>query len=449
MQLVYTKINKMHRREPIARLSSLCLKMKGAIQLKPRERILKTLNHETPDKLPVDFGGTSCSGISASLICGIREQLGLKMRPVKVIETMQMLGEIDDDLQRFVPTDVVGVQPMNNVYGNRNANWKSWTMFDGTPVLVPGDMNTLPDKNGNTLLYPQGDTSVPPSARMPRGGYFFDAVIRQEPIDDDNLRVQDNLEEFTRLTDEELRFTEKQVDGLYKNTDLAIVGSVSGTGLGDVAFVPGLTLKHPKGIRDIEEWYFSLAGRQDYLKELFDRQTDIALENLKLYYQAVGDKIQIVFLCGTDFGTQNSLFCSPKTFQELYLPFYQKMTGWIHQNTNWKIFKHSCGSVEPLIDSLIEAGFDILNPVQCSASRMDPANLKEKYGEKIVFWGGGVDTQQMLPFGSPAEIQKQVRERIEIFSPGGGFVFNTIHNAQAKVPPENFLAMVEAINRYR
>jgi hypothetical protein len=427
----------------------ICRIFREAIVVNSRERVIRALNHQETDKLPVDFGGTSCSGISASLIYKLRERLGLKKLPVKTIETMEMLGEIDDELMKFIPTDIVPMPSRKNLYGIDYADWKPWEMFDGTPVLVPGGMNTAPDKNGSILMYPQGDTTVPPSAKMPKGGYYFDAVIRQEPIDDDNLRVEDNLEEFTLIPDDELRFIEEQAERLYSTTELAIVGSVHGTGLGDIALVPGLDLKHPKGIRDIEEWYYSIAARKDFLKELFDRQSDIALQNLELYRQAVGDRISVLFLDGADFGTQNSMFCSVNTFREVYLPSYKKMTGWIHKNTPWKVLKHSCGAVEPLIESLIEAGFDALNPVQSSAAGMEPKALKAKYGDRIVFWGGGIDTQQVLPFGTPEEVRSQVKENIEIFQKNGGYIFNTIHNAQAKVPVENFMAMLEVIGQYR
>ena len=168
-----------------------------------------------------------------------------------------------------------------------------------------------------------------------------------------------------------------------------------------------------------------------------------------MYRQAVGDKIDIVYLCGNDFGTQSAPFCSAELYRELYLPYYRKMTEWIHRHTGWKVFKHSCGAIEPLMECMIESGFDIINPVQCSAAGMDPAALKVKYGRRVTFWGGGVNTQKTLPFGLPEEVRQEVRERVNIFSPGGGFVFNTIHNSQAKVPVENFLAMIETIKEFR
>ena len=414
-----------------------------------RERVVKALNHQAPDVLPVDFSASPVTGISASLIYKLREKLELEKRPIKIMEPYQMLGEIDDELLKYIPVDVVSMPSRTNMFGISNTDWKQWQMFDGTPVLVPGGLNTEPDNKGNIPVYPQGDRSVPASAVMPKGGYYFDAIRRQQPIDDDNLNVEDNLEEFTLLTDADLRFAESESDRLYKETDYAIMGNPGGTALGDIALVPGLSLKNPKGIRDVEEWYISTAIRREYLQELFDRQSDIALKNLEMYRQAVGDKVQIIYMCGTDFGTQNAPFCSVQTFSELYLPHYKKMNNWIHKNTSWKVFKHSCGAIEPLISSLIEAGFDILNPVQCSATGMNPTMLKEKYGDKVVFWGGGVDTQNTLPFGTPDEVRREVRERIEIFNKDGGYIFNPIHNTQAKVPVENFMAMIEALKEFR
>lgn len=423
--------------------------LNGVTMMKPRERITAALNHQATDKLPVDFGASPVTGISASLIYQLRGKLGLERKPVKIIDPFQMLGEIDDELKEYLQTDITCILPRRNAFGIENSNWQEWSMFDGTPALVPGNFNTAPDADGNILVYPQGDRSAAPSAKMPKGGYYFDALVRQKPIDDRKLNVEDNLEEFTLFEEEDLSYIEKETERLYRETDYAILAVPGGTALGDIALVPGLALKDPKGIRDIVEWYISTMARKSYLKEIFDRQTDIALQNLEMYRQAVGDKINVVYLCGTDFGTQNAPFCSVEIYRELYMPYYQKMIRWIHGNTNWKVFKHSCGAVEPLIESMIETGFDILNPVQCSAAGMDPKLLKEKYGDRIVFWGGGVNTQKTLPFGSPAEVRREVRERIEIFSQNGGFVFNTIHNAQAKTPVENFMAMAETIREYR
>jgi uroporphyrinogen-III decarboxylase len=231
-------------------------------------------------------------------------------------------------------------------------------------------------------------------------------------------------------------------------TGRGVIAAFGGTGLGDIANVPGASLKHPKGIRDIAEWYVSTTSRQDYIHKVFERQYEIAIGNLERINSEVGDRIDAVYLCGTDFGTQTSSFCSVKTFRNLYYPHYKQINDWIHAHTPWKTFKHTCGAVSKFIPSLIEAGFDILNPVQCSATGMEPEQLKANFGDQIVFWGGGVDTQHVLPFGTPAEIREQVLRRCEVFAPGGGFVFNAIHSIQAETPVENIVAMIDAVHEF-
>jgi len=212
--------------------------------------------------------------------------------------------------------------------------------------------------------------------------------------------------------------------------------------------VPAPFLKHPKGIRDITEWYISIRARPDYIHAVFSKQCEVALGNLERIHARIGDLADIAFICGTDFGTQTSAFCSVETFRDLWFPYYKQVNDWIHRNTNWKTFKHSCGAVEPIIELLADSGFDILNPVQCSASGMDPKLLKEKHGERITFWGGGVNTQKTLPFGTPEEVRQEVLARCETFAPGGGFIFNSIHNVQALTPTENMVAMLDAVNEY-
>jgi uroporphyrinogen-III decarboxylase len=384
------------------------------------------------------------------MVYKLRKAYGLPEHPVKVVDCYQLLGEVEDDLREKLCADCVLITPYTNLFGFRNDGWKPWTLFDGTPVLVPAGFNTKVEANGGIYQYPQGDTSVPPSGFIPKNGYYFDAIRRDTPpFDEDNPSLEDNLEEFTRISDEELSYAQIEATRLRMNTSCAVIGSLGGTALGDIAFVPATFLKHPKGIRDIAEWYASMACRQDFLKELFDRQTHIALENLALYREAVGSNIDVLFLCGADFGSQNSPMCSVQTLTEVYLPYYKRMIDWIHANTSWKVFKHCCGSIRPLIPKLIEAGFDILNPIQNSARDMDPQTLKDEFGSSITFWGGGVDTQHTLPFGTRDEVFGQVSERINVYNQNGGFVFNTIHNTQSGVPVENFLAMIEAIRQFR
>ncbi len=412
-----------------------------------RERIQAVLNHQEPDRIPIDFGASSVTGIHVSCVAALRDHYGLERRPVKVHEPYQMLGFVDDDLKDAMGLDVTGVFRRKTLFGFPNENWKAWRMYDGLEVLVSGHFNTTVDQNGDTLIYPQGDTTAPPSGRMPAGGYFFDTIIRQEPIDEDNLDPTDNMEEFKPLDDATLEEIRAGVEAANQD-GRAILAAFGGTALGDIAVVPAPFLKRPKGIRDIAEWYMSIAVRPDYIKRVFARQVEVALGNLARIHQKIGDSVDAVFLCGTDFGAQKGTFCSVDTFNDLWFPYYKQINDWIHANTAWKCFKHSCGSVERFIPRFIDAGFDILNPVQCSAANMDPEHLKSTFGDRIVFWGGGVDTQKTLPFGTPDEVREEVLRRCEIFGTGGGFVFNTIHNIQAKTPVENIVAMIDAVREF-
>ena len=312
---------------------------------------------------------------------------------------------------------------------------------------MPGAFNVTLDENGDTLLYPEGDLTAPPSARMPNGGYFFDSIERQGPIDEERLDPRDNLEEYQPITEVELNHLECSAKRA-RATGRAVIASFGGSALGDIAFVPAPGLKHPKGIRSVTEWYISLRTRRDYVRAVFEGQCDVALANLARIAERVGDAVDVMNVCGTDFGTQKSSFCSAETFRELWLPYYKRINEWVHRNTNWKTFKHSCGAVEKFIPSFLEAGFDILNPVQCSAAGMEPERLKAAYGDRLVFWGGGVDTQQVLPFSTPAAVREQVLRRCEVFARGGGFVFNAVHNVQAGTPVENLVAMFEAVGEF-
>jgi hypothetical protein len=413
-----------------------------------KERVLASLNHQQPDRIPLDLGATPVTGIHVLAVENLRKHYGLKVNPVRVIEPYQMLGEIEDDLMEILGIDVVGLSPGNNMFGIRNyGEMTEFKTFWGQTVLLPKNFNTTYDENGDLLIHPEGDTSAEPSGKMPKASYFFDAIIRQEPIDDARLNVEDNLEEFDPISDEDLAYWEREVSRV-KDSGKAIIANMGGTAFGDIALVPGLNLKHPKGIRDVAEWYMSVIMRPDYIHGIFEKQSEIALKNLKKFYDTVGNNIDILFMCGTDFGTQDSQFCGVDTLEEMYIPYYQKLNNWIHENTTWKTFKHSCGAIEPFLNSFIKAGFDIINPVQINAKGMDPKHLKETYGDRITFWGGGVDTQKVLAFGTPTDVKKQVWQQCEILSKNGGFVFNTVHNIQANVPTENIVAMIDTLNEF-
>lgn len=410
-----------------------------------QNKLKNALNH-VAGSVPVDFGSTAVTGMHVKTIAGLRGHYGLEQRPVKVVEPYQMLGLIEDDLIDALKIDTAGVFPPKTIFGFGLGEWKEWRAPWGQDLLVPKDFNVTQEA-GNTYIYPQGDMRVKPSGHMPEGGYFFDTIVRQEPIDEDNLNVEDNLEEFGSVSDQDLAYLETSAKEAAA-TGRGVVATFPGTGFGDIALVPAPFLKTPRGIRDISEWYVSTAIRKDYVGLIFERQLEYALANLDRINQKIGDQVDVVFLCGTDFGTQTGSFCSPETYDELWHPYYKRMNDWIHENTTWKTFKHSCGAVESFMSRFIASGFDIINPVQCSATGMDPQTLKDRYGDDLVFWGGGVDTQHTLPFGTPKAVTEEVLSRCEIFSKNGGFVFDAIHNVQADTPIENIVAMIEAVHQF-
>ncbi len=417
-----------------------------------RERLQATLNHQPPDRLCVDFGAGFQTGMGAAAVHRLRrEVIGDLDYRVKVIEPYQMLGEIDETLRRALNLDVVGVHGPSTMFGFRtDEGWKAFELFDGTPVLVPDKFNTTIAQNGDLLIYPEGDLAAPPRGRMPKGGNFFDAIVHQDPIDETRLDPSDNCEEFGYLAESDVALIASTAARYAAQTGYGIYLTLPDCAFGDIALVPAPWMKHPKGIRDVEEWYVSTATRRDYVWAVFDRQLEVALENVGRLIEAIGDDVDVAFVSGTDFGTQQGLFMSVNSYREMFKPYHVAVNQLIHERTNWKTFIHSCGGVYDLIVDFIDAGFDVLNPVQCSARGMDPKTLKSEFGKEVVFWGGGVDTQKTLPFGTPDEVYREVRERIDVFfSDGTGFVFNSIHNVQSNVPTENLLAMFRAVDDAR
>ncbi len=412
----------------------------------PRERLQTALDHRQPDRVPVDFGATFVTGMHVSVVHRLRQRLlGEANYRVKVIEPYQMLGEVDDRLREALGIDAIGVLGRRSMFGTEARDWKPFTTFDGTPCLLPGQMNLTPAPDGGWYMYPEGDTSAAPSGHMPEGAYFFDAIIRQKPIDEDRLDAVDNTEEFGPLTPEDLAYYQDKKAWCQARADCGTVLVIPGTGFGDIALVPAPWLKRPKGIRDVAEWYMITKARPDLVRQIFERQCEVALGNVETLISLFGDTIQVALITGTDFGTQRGPFISRQTYRELFMPYHRRINELVHRRTRWKTFIHSCGSVYQFLPDFIEAGFDVLNPVQCSALDMEPRRLKREFGRDLVFWGGGVDTQQTIAHGTPAQVYQEVRERIAIFHEGGGYVFNAIHNLQGNTPIENVEALFDAL----
>jgi hypothetical protein len=352
---------------------------------------------------------------------------------------------VEEDVRKRLGVDVIGLWGAGTIFGFRNdAGWKPWTMPDGTEVMVPNGFQTTMGEDGSTLIYPCGDRTAEPSGCMPRGGSFFDAIVRETGFDEDHLDPMDWAESYQPYTDADLIHFEKEAKRIHEETEYGLVMNFGQGGLGDIALVPGQSLVHPRGLRDPNLWYEYVLTETEYIRGIFEIQTRAAIRNMELVRQAVGDNLDVIIISGSDFGTQNSLIVSPELFRDLWKPLYKEMNDWVHKNTNWKTFYHTDGAMMPLLDDFVEMGVDILNPVQCSADGMDAETVKTKYGEKLVFWGGGVDTQHTLPFGTPEQVREEVRERVRVFGAGGGYVFNTIHNILSNTPEANLVAMYEA-----
>jgi hypothetical protein len=411
-----------------------------------RERLRKAIHHQETDRPPLDMGITLVTGIQAGAYARLKKALGISGGAVRVYDPYQMLAEVEEPVKKVLGVDTFGIQLPTTMFGYRNENWKPFTMFDGTQVEISGhfEYDVLP--SGDIVQYPKGDRSAPPSGRMPNGGYYFDTIVRQEPIVEEKLDPREWVAQtYSLYTDEELAFIEKTAASMYEGSEYGLVGNFWGAGFGDIATVPGPSVLHPKGIRDPEEWYVSTLIRKDYVKEIFRLQLELQMKNLVMYKQAVGDRIDVVVMSGTDFGSQNGPFIAPEAYREMFKPLHKTMNDWVHANTKWKTFYHTCGSIVAYLEDFAEAGIDILNPVQISAAVMSPETLKGKYGKTFVFLGGAVDAQHTLAFGTAEQVRTETLHNRKVFAAGGGYVFNNAHNIQATVPTENMLAMLKSV----
>lgn len=395
------------------------------MSMSSRERVLASINHLSPDRLPLDLGATRVTGIQPGILTRLHQHLGLTASPVKVMDVWQMLAWVDQTTVDLLGADALPVPRLVMDFNMRLNSWRPWQLGDGTPVEMPGNFVAHEDGDGSLVIYLNSEIVARKVASSP----YFDKVLEMR-MSYTNPSVEDIP--LITLSDEELAWRRHWAETLRAETDKALVGDF-GLNLGRWG--------------SYQEWLYTLGADPDFVRRWYDRKIENLLENVKLYAEAVSNNIDIFWLM-EDFGTQKGMMISPKSFKELVAPCYKRLFSWIHENTAWKIFFHSCGGIYPIINTLIDCGIDILNPIQTSASGMDPNRLKTEFGSRITFWGGGIDTQDTLPFGTPDNIRKQVYERIKIFGPGGGFVFNPIHNIQDDVPVENLIAMYEAVHEY-
>ena len=402
----------------------------------PRERVAKAVGHQVPDRVPIDLGGMKASGIAVSAYDKVKRLLGVRT-PTKVLDPRFMIAAVENEVLQRLHVDVVPLD-LSGILGavRPDREWVPRRLFDGTEVLFPPETAIAEDAAGNWILL--GADGSPTSFQMPKNGYYFDdkSFNRGERIDPREFRPVDDI------SDEHLAILARYGRSLYDDTDYAILGWGFGICFLGLSLITDRASNVTQGLSN--EWMMMLMAEKETCHEMMDRSVEATIKCLTLANEAIGDYCFAWGIAADDAGTQRGEFIRPDLWAEMLKPHYKKLCDWIHTHTPWKVFLHSCGSIHGLLPHFIEAGIDIINPVQTSACNMDPARLKQEFGDRLVFWGGGCDTQSVLGRARPDEIRQHVKDRLDIFGPGGGYVFNQIHNIQANVPPENILAMFEA-----
>jgi len=393
-----------------------------------RERVAATLRFEEPDRAPIDLGGMRSTGIHVFALAQLRRRLGLEERPLFMYDTGQCLGWPDPDVRERFHVDVVPLEPPSRNPGV--GTWRPWRPAPDCPLMVPEDFHPEPGEDGGWVLRnATGDVT----SRMPKDGFYFDGTgdrfAAPEMPSVEDYRPSDDY------ADGDLDILAKRAQFLFERTDCAILGSFFGGNLFDI------------NVGGMVNWMTLVASAPERAREYVEKACDAMIRRAGLVRQAVGGKV-FALVIGNDMGTQRSELYSPETFQRVNAPGYKRFCEWVHAHTDFKVFLHSCGSIYHYIETLIDCGIDILNPIQTSAANMAPERLKKEFGGRIVFWGGGCDTQRVLPRASPDEVREHVRERMAIFKPGGGFVFNQVHNIQAGTPVDNIVAMLDAAREF-
>jgi uroporphyrinogen decarboxylase len=345
-----------------------------------------------------------------------------------VTNIILLLAEVEPELIDAWGIDVLPIDRYHAAPGvPLSGRWKSHPLPDGTPALFPEGFEPVIEPDGTWKLVEGG---VMTDILSPGSGSFVPAHFPLGEIDSRDLEA---LERFPlpRISPAELQHLRSRARHLYQSTDKALFGWFNGSIFETGQFLSGF-----------DTFFIRLAGEPEFSRRLLERLTEAVIDDLKLYLEAVGEYIQVIGF-GDDLGFQNGPQIDPRLFRSLVKPLLREIYGTAHSMCSAKVFLHSCGSVFELIKDFIEIGVDILNPVQTSAAHMEVETLKERFGGRIVFWGGGADVQNLLPRGTPEAVRRDVRRRIEVMEPGGGFVFAPIHNLQADIPPENIAAMYE------
>ena len=390
-----------------------------------RERVLTTLNHKEPDRIPIDFGAMRSTGIMAVEYNRLKAHLGHHQGETFVYDLMQQLAEPEPWILKLFSADVEQLHRLRPAFGYSILNKRAGVLPDGSPCIYPADFQPQPYKEGEALFaYGQ------PFAYRPESSYVFYAMVH--PLS--GARDTGEIDQFTfpTIDDDEFQYLSWRSKQLRESTDRAILGAFGGNVIESGQFDFGY-----------DEFLMLMATEPLLVHHYFDRLTEHWIQCLDRYIEAVGDNIDIIQV-GDDLGTQHAPVISPKMYREMVKPYHQRIYQHIKAKSKYHVFLHTCGAISELIPDLIEAGVDILNPVQTSAEGMAPESLKRSFGNDVVFWGGGCETQTTLFQGTPQDVKREAKERLAIFGAGGGYVFTQIHNILVGVPPENVVALYEA-----
>jgi len=405
-----------------------------------RERVIAALDHRTPDRTPVDFSGHRSSGIMAIAYAKLKEYLGITSGDICVYDFIQQLAIVEPEVLDRFGVDVV---ELGRGFARELSDWRDWVLPDGTRCKIPAFIEPV-RRNGHWHVYADDGTLI---AIQKEGSLYFEQTCfpLMESEDEAFEDLASPLEKVMWVTlgsppapigfDEEgLARLERGARAFRASTDRAIVGLFGGNlhEIGQFLF-------------RMDNFLFELAANPIRVHRFLDKLVELHLANLEKYLSAVGDCIDII-LFGDDLGMQTGPQISKAMYDEFFKPRHSVLWGRAKELADVRVMLHCCGGVYPLIPSLIEAGLDAINPVQTTSADMEPARLKREFGRDLTFWGGGCDTREVLPKGTPEQVQADVCERVRILSPGGGFVFQQIHNIMADVPPENVVVMFDAVN---
>ena len=398
--------------------------------------MLAALNHQPLDRLPIDLSGHRSSGMAALAYGRLRQHLGLEPKPIRVYDPIQQLAIVDEDMLQRFGVDTI---ELGRAFALDSQFWADWTLPDGTPCQMP--VWALPVReNGEWVLKSHHGRVL---ARMPDGCLYFEqtyyAFLEQDNLD----KIRESLAEsmWTAVASPPgpitqgpngPRFLAEGARQLRQRTDRAILGLFGGN-----------LLELGQFLYRNDNFLMLLAGDPKRAHDFLDRAVEMHLSNLERFLGAVGPYLDVIVF-GDDLGMQKGPQISPAMYREFFKPRHKVMWQRAKQLAKVKVMLHCCGGVRELLDDLIDAGLDAINPVQITCRGMDAAGLKRDFGSRLTFWGGGCDTRDILSKGTPAQVREHVRRQVEIMAPGGGFVFQQVHNIMADVPPENIVAMFDA-----